>query len=55
MTTKPAKVLIIGSGPIVNGQAAEFAYAGTQAGKAMREAGLNLAVELVDDRKKEAI
>ncbi len=31
------KVLIIGSGPIVIGQAAEFDYAGTQACKAMRE------------------
>ena len=28
---KPASVLIIGSGPIVIGQAAEFDYAGTQA------------------------
>lgn len=35
--TKPTKVLIIGSGPIVIGQAAEFDYAGTQACKAMRE------------------
>jgi carbamoyl-phosphate synthase large subunit len=34
---KPKKVLIIGSGPIVIGQAAEFDYAGTQACKAMRE------------------
>jgi carbamoyl-phosphate synthase large subunit len=31
------KVLILGSGPIVIGQAAEFDYAGTQACKAMRE------------------
>ncbi len=30
------KVLILGSGPIVIGQAAEFDYAGTQACKAMR-------------------
>ena len=37
---KPASVLIIGSGPIVIGQAAEFDYAGTQACKAMREARL---------------
>jgi carbamoyl-phosphate synthase large subunit len=34
---KPSKVLIIGSGPIIIGQAAEFDYAGTQACKAMRE------------------
>jgi carbamoyl-phosphate synthase large subunit len=38
--TKPKKVLIIGSGPIVIGQAAEFDYAGTQACKAMREEGV---------------
>ncbi len=37
---KPKKVLIIGSGPIVIGQAAEFDYAGTQACKAMREEGV---------------
>ncbi|MBG7617449.1 MAG: ATP-grasp domain-containing protein, partial [Chloroflexi bacterium] len=40
MPTKPKKVLIIGSGPIVIGQAAEFDYAGTQACKAMREEGV---------------
>ena len=34
------KVLIIGSGPIVIGQAAEFDYAGTQACNAMREEGV---------------
>jgi len=34
------KVLILGSGPIVIGQAAEFDYAGTQACKAMREEGI---------------
>ena len=33
------KVLIIGSGPIVIGQAAEFDYAGTQACLALREEG----------------
>ncbi|MBE9512591.1 MAG: carbamoyl-phosphate synthase large subunit [Chloroflexi bacterium] len=38
--SKPKKVLIIGSGPIVIGQAAEFDYAGTQACKAMREEGV---------------
>jgi len=40
MTEKPKKVLIIGSGPIVIGQAAEFDYAGAQACKAMREEGV---------------
>src|SRR5438874_9003172 len=34
------KVLIIGSGPIVIGQAAEFDYAGTQACRALREEGI---------------
>ncbi len=38
--TKPAKVLVIGSGPIIIGQAAEFDYAGTQACKALREEGI---------------
>ncbi len=37
---KPSKVLIIGSGPIIIGQAAEFDYAGTQACKAMRDEGI---------------
>jgi carbamoyl-phosphate synthase large subunit len=40
MTYKPTKVLIIGSGPIIIGQAAEFDYAGAQACKAMREEGV---------------
>lgn len=34
------KVLIVGSGPIIIGQAAEFDYAGTQACKAIREEGI---------------
>lgn len=34
------KLLIIGSGPIIIGQAAEFDYAGTQACKAIREEGI---------------
>jgi carbamoyl-phosphate synthase large subunit len=37
---KPRKVLILGSGPIAIGQAAEFDYAGTQACKALREEGI---------------
>ena len=42
MPKKPylKKILIIGSGPIVIGQAAEFDYAGTQACKAIREEGI---------------
>src|ERR1700738_4284642 len=37
---RPTNVLVIGSGPIVIGQAAEFDYAGTQACKALREEGV---------------
>ncbi len=36
------KILVIGSGPIIIGQAAEFDYAGTQACKALREEGFNV-------------
>ena len=36
----PQKVLVIGSGPIIIGQAAEFDYAGTQACKSLREEGI---------------
>ncbi|MDR7421202.1 MAG: carbamoyl-phosphate synthase large subunit [Armatimonadota bacterium] len=38
------KVLIIGSGPIVIGQAAEFDYSGTQACRALREAGVEVVL-----------
>jgi len=38
------KVLVIGSGPIVIGQAAEFDYAGTQACQALREEGLTVVL-----------
>src|SRR5439155_14027764 len=37
-------VLIIGSGPIVIGQACEFDYSGTQACKALREEGLRVVL-----------
>src|SRR3989454_8505569 len=40
MPEKPRKVLIIGSGPIVIGQAAEFDYSGSQACRALREEGV---------------
>lgn len=36
------KVLVIGSGPIVIGQAAEFDYAGTQACLALKEEGVEV-------------
>ena len=38
------KVLVIGSGPIVIGQAAEFDYAGTQACKSLREEGVEVVL-----------
>ena len=38
------KVLVIGSGPIVIGQAAEFDYAGTQACRSLKEAGLEVVL-----------
>ena len=38
------KVLLIGSGPIVIGQAAEFDYAGTQACRALREEGVQIVL-----------
>ncbi len=38
------KVLVVGSGPIIIGQAAEFDYAGTQACRALREEGLEVVL-----------
>src|SRR4030043_1673351 len=38
------KVLIIGSGPILIGQAAEFDYSGTQACKALRQLGYEIVL-----------
>ena len=38
------KVMVIGSGPIVIGQAAEFDYAGNQACKALKEKGLEVVL-----------
>ncbi len=38
------RVLVIGSGPIVIGQAAEFDYAGTQACRALKEEGLEVVL-----------
>ncbi len=56
------KVLVIGSGPIVIGQAAEFDYAGTQACKALREEGIttvlvnsNPATIMTDDEIADVI
>ncbi|MDQ2687998.1 MAG: carbamoyl-phosphate synthase large subunit [Armatimonadota bacterium] len=38
------KVMVIGSGPIVIGQAAEFDYAGTQACQSLREEGISVVL-----------
>ncbi|MGL6136316.1 MAG: hypothetical protein ACRC2M_03420, partial [Planktothrix sp.] len=38
------KILILGSGPIVIGQACEFDYSGTQACKALREEGFDVVL-----------
>ncbi len=40
----PRTVFVIGSGPIVIGQAAEFDYAGTQACRALREEGVRVVL-----------
>ena len=44
------KVLVIGSGPIIIGQAAEFDYAGTQACRSLKEEGIEVVL-LNSDRK----
>jgi carbamoyl-phosphate synthase large subunit len=38
------KIVVIGSGPIIIGQAAEFDYAGTQACQALREEGIEVVL-----------
>ncbi|MDK2935864.1 MAG: carbamoyl-phosphate synthase large subunit [Eubacteriaceae bacterium] len=42
LRTDIKRVLVIGSGPIIIGQAAEFDYAGTQACKTLKKAGLDV-------------
>src|SRR5919204_4472383 len=42
--TDISKILIIGSGPIVIGQSAEFDYSGTQACKALKAEGLDVVL-----------
>ncbi len=44
MPDKVKKVMVIGSGPIIIGQAAEFDYSGTQACKALKEEGLEVVL-----------
>ena len=38
------KVLVLGSGPIIIGQAAEFDYAGTQACRSLKEEGIEVVL-----------
>ena len=42
------KVMVIGSGPIVIGQAAEFDYAGTQACRSLKEEGVEVVYRAFD-------
>ena len=42
------RVLVIGSGPIVIGQACEFDYSGTQACKALR--GVSMPISVIASR-----
>jgi carbamoyl-phosphate synthase large subunit len=44
MKQKYNKLMILGSGPIVIGQAAEFDYSGTQACKALKEEGIEIVL-----------
>ena len=44
LDTSIRKVMVIGSGPIVIGQAAEFDYAGTQACRVLKDAGLEVVL-----------
>ena len=55
-------MLVIGSGPVIIGQAAEFDYAGTQACRALREEGIrvvlvnsNPATIMTDDSSADAV
>jgi len=42
--TSIKSVLIIGSGPIIIGQACEFDYSGTQASRSLREEGIEVTL-----------
>ena len=45
------KVLVIGSGPIVIGQAAEFDYAGTQACRSLKEEGVEVCLTSASSKR----
>ena len=51
------KILIIGSGPIIIGQACEFDYSGTQACKALRSLGYDVRTDIytVEQAKDELL
>jgi carbamoyl-phosphate synthase large subunit len=62
LASRPRCVLVIGSGPVIIGQAAEFDYAGTQACRALREEGIrvvlvnsNPATIMTDDDVADAV
>ena len=38
------KILVVGAGPIIIGQACEFDYSGTQACKALRDEGYKVSI-----------
>ncbi|MFN0214580.1 MAG: hypothetical protein ACKVT2_10030, partial [Saprospiraceae bacterium] len=42
--TSIQSILIIGSGPIIIGQACEFDYSGTQASRSLREEGIKVSL-----------
>ena len=42
------KILIIGAGPIIIGQACEFDYSGMQACKALREEGFEVVLDQLE-------
>ena len=46
-------VLVVGSGPIIIGQAAEFDYAGAQACKSLREEGYRVCLLYTSDAADE--
>ena len=45
------KIMVIGSGPIIIGQAAEFDYAGTQACLALKEEGYSVVLVRSEERR----
>ena len=42
-----SKILVIGSGPIIIGQACEFDYSGSQACKALKKEGYEVVLSLI--------